>query len=165
MYPSLSYGTFWLGSGAPCWVHISRGVGGKCQGKPFWIFLSQNTLVTQAPFHWNQLGRDCRNCCSKGNSGPHPASDLIQSWHQHQAGKSWSFSTDWPRTCNQQLTHQKLYITGNNLGQTKTCGIRAGEHIHHLPWSLNNTSKGISRGLILLFAQEALSETDRSAVG
>ena len=30
-------------------------------------------------------------------------------------------------------THQKLYIIGNDLGQTKVCGAGAGEHTLHHP--------------------------------
>ena len=47
--------------------------------------------------------------------------------------KELTFYTDWPLTQNRELIHQRLYIIGNNLGQTKTCGPGVREYTSIFP--------------------------------
>ena len=68
-------------------------------------------------------------------------------WLSHRAAISAkqeraAFFKDWSLAWNKELINQKLYIIGNNLGQTKMCGTGTGEHTHHLPWKLRSTSWG-----------------------
>ena len=45
-----------------------------------------------------------------------------------------------------ELVHQKLYIIGNKLGQTKTGGEEQEEHTYNFPRRLNSASQGRARG-------------------
>ena len=56
-----------------------------------------------------------------------------------------------------QLIHQKLYIIGNNLEQTTTCGTGTEGHTHHLPSRLNSASQERTWNYTLLIAPEAPS--------
>ena len=63
--------------------------------EPFWTFLSQDKMHWFfGPYFTETSWAECRNWCSKGNSGPPRALALTQNCHQHQAGKSWPSYTD-----------------------------------------------------------------------
>ena len=118
------------------------------------------TLIPCVLIHWNQQSREIRDRLSKKCSGPHPISALTKNCHQCQVGKCWHLYTDCPLTKNTRKIHQKLYIIGNNLGQTKMWrGV--GEHAHHLLWRLNCSSQCWPRVSILLITPEASSTGKR----
>ena len=102
-----------------------QGKEGEALKGPFLNFYHYKLCWFTGPWH------------SKRCSGPCQASALIQSYHQHQAGKSCSFYTDWPLTGNRQLIHQKLYIIGNYLGQNKTGWCGGGVEETLPPYSQN----------------------------
>ena len=85
---------------------------------------------------WQQL---CQSCCL-----PH-------------AGRSCIFCTDWPLTGNEQLIHQKPYITGTNLGHSKTCGTWAGKHSYHIPRRQNSAPQRWQRVSTCLITPQAHS--------
>ena len=99
---------------------------------------------SSGPYHCNQQSWKIRDSCNEGHSWPCTASEPRQSCFLCQVGKSSPFYTGYPLTVNGQLTHQKPYIIGKNLGQTKMSCERVGKYSHHFPWRWNSGPSGVT---------------------